>query len=480
MPHPLDCFFNPRSITVAGASNNVTTMGTMQLLNLLNDRFPGPIYCIHRSEESVFGLPTFKSPAELPEATDTALIVIPARHVPEMIDGLGRRGTKTAIVITAGFRELGTEEGRRLERELVETARRHGMRIVGPNCMGIISPPAKFNTTVHPYVGAPGRVALLSQSGTYVTQVLHYLGERGWGFSRAASMGNSADVNVIDGLDYLAQDEATGAVAMYIEGIPDGRAFLEAAQRCSRAKPVVALYVGGSDTGARVSASHTGALAGSGDVHAGAFAQAGIVQVDRIEDLYASAHALAHTPPMRGPRVGIITNSGGPAASIADTISRLGLLLPEFSPALQAKLRSLVPPTGTTGNPVDITFDMDTESFLVKIVDAVISSGEVDGAVIHGPIGSLFMDAMARVVGHRLQMDNAPMIEMTNEIIDRSVGLIKAGGLPVVISAFWGKGDSSIDRYHSAGVPCHMSPESAVRSLRALYDRGRFEVRFTT
>jgi acetyltransferase len=480
MGHAFDLFFNPRSVVVAGASNNLTTMGTIQLLNILHGGFTGKIFCLHPTESSVLGLPTFKKPAELPETPDLAFLVLPSRFVPGLIDELGAKGVKAAIVISGGFRESGSQAGIELERALLEAARRHGMRLVGPNCIGVISPPARFNTTVAPYVGEPGRVAFLSQSGTYVTQVLGFLYGKGWGFSRAVSMGNSADLNMVDGLDYLAEDDATGAIALYIEGLPDGRAFMKAAARAALKKPVVALYVGGSETGARASASHTGALAGSGDVHAGAFRQAGVVQVHTIEDLYAAAHALSHQPPMRGPRVAVITNSGGPAASIADSISTYGLQLPLFSAGLQEKIKGMVPKTGTVRNPVDITFDLDTEGFLVGIVDMVLGSGEVDALVIHGVIGSLYLEALAGVIGDRMPMDNSPLLEVYREAITRSMGVMRKHGLPVVISAFWGREDSSVRMFHDGGIPCHGTPESAVRTLRAMYERGLFETRGAT
>ena len=187
--HILERFFNPRSVVVAGASNNITKMGTIQLLNIVNGGFGGQVLCLHPSESSVMGLPTFKKAADLPFVPDLAVLIIPSMHVPKLIDELGERGVKAAVVISGGFRESADPEGARLERDLVEAAKRRGVRLVGPNCIGIISPPAGFNTTVYPYKQPPGKVGLLSQSGTYVTQVLHYLERRGWGFSRAVSMG---------------------------------------------------------------------------------------------------------------------------------------------------------------------------------------------------------------------------------------------------------------------------------------------------
>ena len=308
-----------------------------------------------------------------------------------------------------------------------------------------------------------------------MTQVQHYLKNRGWGFSRAVSMGNSSDLDLCDGLDYLAQDPETASIALYIEGVRDGKAFLSSARRASAVKPVVAFYVGGTDSGARVSASHTGALAGDGMVYSGAFAQAGVVEVHGVEKLYASAHALANQPPMRGPRVGIITNSGGPAASIADALTRNGLALPEFSHRLQERLKHFVPPTAPVKNPVDVTFSLDTEAFLVSLVDEVLGSGEVDALVIHGVIGSLYMDELAEMVGDMVVTDNSAYFSLIGEAIERSVAIIRRHGLPVVISAFWGQNDdSSIRAYHQAGIPCHLTPELAVDSLKALYIRGNY------
>ena len=259
-----------------------------------------------------------------------------------MIEAFAAIGTKRAIVISAGFKETG-DEGRRLEERLKEIAAQSGMRLLGPNCMGIINTAISLNVTVAPLEKRPGRLGLASQSGTYVTQTLAYLKERGIRFSKAISCGNEADIDIIDALEYLGEDEQTKAIILYIEGIRDGRRFIETARRITPVKPVLAQYVGGSAAGARAGLSHTGALAGPDLLYDGILRQAGIIRCHSIEELYAHGWVHATQPPLRGNRLAVVTNSGGPGTAISHTADQGGMTLPRFSDALQARIRPLDP-----------------------------------------------------------------------------------------------------------------------------------------
>jgi acyl-CoA synthetase (NDP forming) len=259
--NPLHLLLNPQSIATAGASNNPMKMGTLQALSILKDGWQGTFYPLHPTEKTVLGHKAYASPHDLPAPPDLTLLVVPTAQVVPLIEAFAAIGTKRAIVISAGFKETGAE-GWRLEEQLKEIVAASGIRLLGPNCMGVINTAISLNVTVAPLEKRLGRLGLASQSGTYVTQTLAYLKERGIRFSKAVSCGNEADIDIIDALEYLGEDEQTKAIILYIEGIRDGRRFVETARRITPVKPVLAQYVGGSAAGARAGLSHTGALAG--------------------------------------------------------------------------------------------------------------------------------------------------------------------------------------------------------------------------
>ena len=300
--NPLKLLMNPKSIAILGASNSPMKMGTMNALSIIHDGYKGSFYPMHRKEKTVLGFPAYASVEDLPEAPDLAMFVIPADQIPPLMEDFGKKGTRRAIVITAGFKETG-EEGIRKERELLEIARRYGIRFVGPNCMGILNTEISLNTTVLATSEKPGLFGLASQSGTYITQVLPYMKKRGVRFSKAISVGNEADLSIIDAMEYLGEDEQTKAVGLYIEGIRDVPRFLEVARRITPRKPVVAQYVGGSGAGARSGQSHTGAMAGPDYLYDGLFRQAGVIRVHSIEELFIYGWALAAQPRLKGKRM---------------------------------------------------------------------------------------------------------------------------------------------------------------------------------
>ena len=258
---PLYPIVNPKSIAVFGASNSVTSMGTSLLDSVLDLGFEGEVYPIHQKENRVQNLKAYRSVLDLPNVPDLALIVLPTHIVSEAMDACGRKGIRHAIVISGGFKEVGGG-GVNLEKELVEVANKYGMRFLGPNCIGVANPRHKLNTTFMAFQGAPGFVGMASQSGSFVTQMFGYLSDYGLGFSTAISVGNEANIDIVDCMEYLGACPDTRVIALYIEGIQRGRAFVETARSIVPKKPIVALYVGGSEAGSRASLSHTGALAG--------------------------------------------------------------------------------------------------------------------------------------------------------------------------------------------------------------------------
>jgi len=459
---------HPRSIAIVGASNNPSKMGTMHALSILKDGFNGPLYPIHPTEKFVLGQPAFSSVGDLPEAPDLVLFVLPAWHLPPLFEQFGKIGTKSAIIITAGFKEVG-DAGAADELALVATARKYGMRFIGPNCMGLINRAVSLNTTVTPLMGPPGTLGLVSQSGTYVAQTTVYLEKRGIHLSKAVSVGNEADVNLVDVLEYLGEDEQTRAISLYIESIRDVPRFLAVASKITPKKPVIAQYIGGSEAGARAGRSHTGAMAGKNHLYDGLFKQAGVIRVDSVEDLYGIGWALANQPPIRGNRIGIITNSGGPGSAIADTLEAEGCQAPPFSEALREKIRPLVPPHAPRGNPIDLTFSMDMDVMTDTITRTVMASGEVDGIVLHGAMSTGFLGAVFPHLADLLPgMTLADMIKQSEKDISKSVRLPYETGIPMIISAFFDRDDQYTREYEDNGVPVFDSPEKAARAMGKL------------
>jgi len=473
--NPLHLLMNPGSIATAGAGNNLLKMGTIQTLNLLTSGYRGAYYPIHPREETVLGHRAWSSPADLPEVPDLAFIIVPTEEVAPVLDAFGKAGTRRAVIVTAGFRETG-ERGRALEEEIKAVARKHAIRFVGPNCVGIINTQASLNTTVGPHGSGQGPLGLASQSGTYVTQTLPYLARRGIRLSKAISLGNEADISIVDALEYLGEDPDTRAIILYIEGIREGRRFIETAKKITPNKPVLALYVGGSEAGARSGMSHTGAMAGPDYLYDGIFKQAGVIRVQTIEELYTHGWALATQPPMKGNRLGIVTNSGGPGTSISNAADTAGLTLPRFSEALQKEIRKMIPGHAASANPVDLTFHLDMKTLSTIIPELIMKSGEADGVIVHGVID--FLEEVNP--GLRKYLDNTPLKDMAGQLrvdLSEAAALPKVHGKPMLISSFFDRRDSYVAYYQDHDVPVFDSPEKAAKAMADLHRYQRIRLR---
>lgn len=467
--NPLEQLMNPKSIATVGAGNNPMKMGAIQALSIVKDGFPGKFYPIHPTEKEVFGCRAYPSAFDLPEAPDLVMFVLPAHLVVQILDDFGRIGTRRAIVITAGFGETGPA-GRELEDRLKETALRHGIRFLGPNCMGIVNSSLPLNVTVMPLQGPPGLLGMASQSGTYITQTLPYLQGRGIRFSKAVSVGNEGDIDIIDALEYLGHDEQTGAIALYIEGLKDGGRFLETARRITPRKPVVAQYVGGTEAGARAGSSHTGALAGPDYLYDGLFRQAGIIRVDSVEELYSQGWVLASQPRLRGRRIAVLTNSGGPGTAMAHTCNEGGLEVPAFSEELQGKIKEHLPVQGSAKNPVDLTFHMNAEVLSTTLPELILQSGEVDGLVMHGLMGGGFLKAIYPHLSDLLgEMSEEDFAFQFSRNLEKPLSLPGKYGLPVVMSSFFGREDNYTAAFQDRNVPVLDGPEKAARGMLALH-----------
>ena len=466
--HPLYQIMHPKSVAIIGASNDVTKMGTIQLLNLLAGKYPGKIYPIHPQEETVLGLKAYHNARELPELADLAILTLPTSAVPEVLQGLGGRGVKRAIIISGGFREVG-EQGKALEEQIVAIARKYGIRFLGPNCIGVIHPSFNLNPTMYPYLHQPGAVGVASQSGTYVTQILPLLAKSQIGYSQAFSVGNGADLDLMDCLEYLGSDPETKAIALYIEGIKRPREFIEAASRVTRVKPVVALYVGGTEAGARSAASHTASISGPDNLYDALFRQCGVIRAYSVEDLYEWAWALASLPLPKGRNMAILTHSGGPASSLADACNRFGLKVPIFAEHLRDQIRQFLPAMASAGNPVDLTFFMDMGVLMKKLPKIILQDPSIDGLLLHGVQGSSYFRSLMETAKDRVRV---PPYEKVRDFflaaLESLVQLPETHGKPVITSAFVDRDDDAVAFVQDRRVPCYRSPERAVRAMAAL------------
>ncbi|MFA6267930.1 MAG: acetate--CoA ligase family protein [Pseudolabrys sp.] len=359
----LEKMFRPRSIAVIGASARPKSVGAALIKNLMGGGFDGPIMPVNPKATALHGVMTYKDVASMPMTPDLAVIATPPDTIPALVDELGRRGTRAAVILTAGFAEGEAAAGKARAAQMLAAARPHLLRIVGPNCLGIAVPGIGLNATFAPAALMPGNIAFLTQSGAMATTVLDWALPRGIGFSAIVSMGDMSDVDFGDLLDYFALDDATQAVLIYAEGVTQARKFMSAARRTARIKPVIVVKSGRAAEGARAASSHTGALAGADVVYDAAFRRAGMLRVNEVEELFDAAATLARMAPQRGNRLAIVTNGGGAGVLATDRLIEEGGKLATLSPETIAKLNAVLPATWSHANPVDLIGDADADRY---------------------------------------------------------------------------------------------------------------------
>lgn len=354
-------YFNPRSIAVIGASSEPKKMGYAVMHNLLH--FPGQLYPVNNKRPEVQGLKAYASILDIPNPVDMAVITVPAKHVPSVIEECGRKGVPMAVIITAGFREMG-EEGKALEDRVLEIARSYGTRIVGPNCLGLIIPPKGIDTTYVHQSPKPGNIAFISQSGAIVNTVVDWSIKQDIGFSVVVSVGNQADLNFIDFLRFVERDPKTKGIILYIEEIQDGKTFMKVASEVSKTKPIVAIKSGSSEKGQAAASSHTGSLSGSYDVYMEAFRASGVIPVHTLSGTFQVAEMLSLPKGYpRGKRAVVITNAGGFAVLSSDYAERYGIDLIDLPPEVLKELNDLLPEFWNKNNPIDLLGDANEKRF---------------------------------------------------------------------------------------------------------------------
>mgnify|MGYP001626352030 FL=1 len=455
----LDSFFNPRSVAIVGATPKEGKVGRVILENFIK-KYKGRIYPVNPGYNEIMGLKCYRSVSELPETPDLAIIVVPAPSVPEVLRELGEKGCKAVIIISGGFKETGTPEGERLEHEIKELAVKYGIRIIGPNCIGIFDNWSGVDTFFLPEekMKRPpkGYVAFISQSGAFASALMDWMAYNNIGVSRAISYGNKIDVDDIDLLEYLAGDDKTKVILVYLEGLKNarGRMFIETARRVSMVKPVLVFKAGKTSRGSLAAASHTAALAGNYSLYRSAFKQAGVIEVESFDEMMDAVRILLDQPLMNGNRVYVVTDAGGVGVMLTDALTVQGFELPRTPPDLKEELRKILPPHCIVENPIDLTGDTDDERY-IKVLEKVLPRSDVDAVVVV---------ALPQVPGIKGGLADY-LIEAKNKYMK-----------PVIVISIGGEEAIKLARkLQENGVTVFESPERAAKALKVLYTYSRIK-----
>ncbi len=440
----LDQLFRPQSVAVFGASEREHSVGAAVLRNLLAGDFAGPIYAVNPAHRTVQGLRSYRDADALPEPPSLAVICTPPVTIPRIIDALGARGTRAAIVISAGFEQASAAVGRDLLAEMLSAAGRHGVRILGPNCVGLLVPALGLNASFAPGAARSGSIAFITQSGALATTVLDWAAERNIGFSCFVSMGNCLDVDIGDVIDHLGSDPGTRSILLYMESLSAARKFMSAARAAARNKPLIIVKAGRMPEGARAAASHTGALAGSDVVYDAAIRRAGALRVRGIEDLFDTAELLGRARTVHGGRLTILTNGGGPGILATDALMEGGGTLAALAPETVEQLDTLLPANWSRANPVDIIGDASPQRYAGALEALLADAGSDAVLIVHAPTALAATPAIASTL--------AP---------------IAAGGTRPVLGCWLGGASAreAAGTFAAAGLPSFSSPEDAVAAF---------------
>jgi acetyltransferase len=443
----LEKIFDPESVAVIGASPKEGSIGHAIIKNLLEGGYEGKILPVNPKHPEIGGLQCYRSISKTKEHVDLAVIATPIATVRNIVEECVEAGVESAIIISAGGKETG-EEGRKIEEEIDRIARKGGLRIVGPNCMGIIRPGKKLNASFAARMPYQGKLAFISQSGAICSAMLDLSIKERMGFSYFVSIGSMLDVDFGDLIDYLGDDPEVKSILLYIESLSDIRKFMSAAREVSRVKPIVVLKAGKSAAGARAAASHTGAMAGEDAVYDAAFRRAGIARVRNLEDFFDCAELLAKQAPPRGPRVVVVTNSGGPGVMAADAVAEYGLELSPLRDETVSRLNKVLPAHWSQGNPIDLLGDAGPDRY-ARVATCCFGQGDMDGMLV--------------ILNPQAMTDPAEVAKaMTESLKDR----------PYPVFAAWMGGadvEEGIEILNHGGIPTYGTPERAVRAFMYLY-----------
>jgi acetyltransferase len=450
----LDKIFKPRVVAILGATDTEGSVGHAVSANFARGMFEGKAYFVNNHKPEILGVKAYPTIGAVPETVDLAIIATPAKTVAGLVDECGKAGVKGIVILSAGFKETGPA-GKALEDEILAVAARYGIRIVGPNCLGIMRPSTRLNGTFLSKVPKPGTVAFLSQSGALGSAILDTAIHENVGFSTFVSVGSMSDVDFGDLIDYFGSDPQTRSILMYIEGLTNARRFMSAARHFARSKPIVVVKAGRFRESARAVASHTGSLSGEDDIYDAAFKRAGIVRVDEISDLFNAAEVLSTQPLPNGPRLAIITNAGGPGIMTSDALLARGGKLAELSPKTMEQLNKALPAFWSHGNPIDLIGDAGPERYRVAL-EACLDDENVDGIL-------LLLTAQAMI----------NPLAVAETVVD--VLQAKTYQNKTILSSFMGRSRVTEANAFFAGhnIPTYSSPEQAVKTYLTMYQYRR-------
>jgi len=478
-PPDFNLLFNPGSIALIGASNNIGKWGAIVFLNILLGGYQGRVYPVNQKEETVLGHKAYPKAYQIPDLVDLAIIAIPAQWVMEAVQDCIRKGVHMAIVITSDFSETG-EQGALLEKELTEAARSSGMRLVGPNTMGIFSASANLTALMPPVRPKRGQVSLVSQSGNIGTQILGWGEKFGVGFSKYVSSGNEGDLRSEDYLSFFGKDPETKVILTYIEGLDDGRKFFESARKITHSKPIIVFKGGKTPAGARAAKSHSGAMAGVVELYEAAFKQAGLLWASTIEEMLEWAAAFSSFPLPRGNRVGILTRGGGWGVITADACMQMGLEVPPLDDTLIQALDKILPSYWSKGNPVDMVASISMDDYL-SCLEELISWEKVDAVISlsgdAGPLSGILSDVRKKGEGlipaEKLDHIAGQISTVRAQIYQRVCELMEIYNKPVLSvgsNLVRGKGGTQAD----ISLPQFRTPERAAKTAGRLYQYYRY------
>ncbi len=467
-------FFEPKGVAIIGASRRTMKAGHVIFKNFVTNKqrglFKANLYPVNPGEKTIQGFTCYPSILDIKEDVDLAVIVVPAKFVPEVMRDVAKKGVKAAVIITSGFSEVGNHE---LEKEVTDIAKKAGIRVLGPNCLGVYDsktgvdmlflPETKTLTTGDEVVATPrpmaGPIAIVTQSGAFGAAALDYLAGKQMGVSKFVSFGNKADVTASEMMEYLLFDPKTQVILFYAESIDNGRRFMEVARKVTCKKPVVALKVGKSEAGARAAASHTGSIAGSDEIYSSAFKQVGVLRANDLEEFFDMGKALAFQPPVSGKNVAIITDAGGPGIMAVDECVSQGLNVKKFSEETIDKFEKLkqegkIPRFATNLNPVDLTGSVTSEMF-EEGIRILFEDSDIDGIIV---LGLHHLPA--------LQEDFVDLVAELRKKYNKSIVACDVGETEMALHIR--------SRFDKLGIPAYFSPEDAARGMAALVNYGLY------
>jgi acetyltransferase len=448
----LNTFFCPASVAVIGASRDEAKIGHAVLRNILRCGYKGKVYPLNPQAQEILGVEVYPSVLKVPGEIDLAVVVVPAPVVASVLEECGRKGVKGVVIITAGFREIGGE-GAKEEKRLGEIASRYRMRLIGPNCLGVIDTLCPLNATFSRGMPKRGDIALMSQSGALLIAILDWALSEGVGFSRMISLGNKVDIDENDILEAWGDDPHSKVIVAYLEGITEGRRFMEVAHRVTSKMPVVVIKAGTTEAGAKAVSSHTGSLAGSEKAYDAALRQVGVIRANSVEDLFDYAFAFSEQPLIKGDRIAIVTNGGGAGIMASDQVERVGLKMASFSLETIERLRERLPPAANIYNPIDCLGDADAQRYGYAL-EAALRDENVDGVVaLCVPQAVTDAEGIARALVQIVKGYDKPLLScfMGGEMVKEAIEILRANK-----------------------IPNYRFPERAVEAMMALYRRRHF------